>query len=45
MGARISKKSFMVVNIVTDKEKARREVLLRALLQKAINDESITYKQ
>ena len=45
MGARISKKSFMVVNIVTNKDKARKEALLRALLEKALMDENISYKQ
>lgn len=42
-GAKLSKKSFMIVNIVTDIESKKKNDLLNQLLAKVEEDEEITW--
>ena len=43
-GAKLSKKSFMIVNIVTDVESKKKNDLLNQLLAKVEEEEEITWK-
>jgi len=44
-GAKLSKKSFMIVTIVTDVESKKRNDILNQLLQKVEEEEEITWTQ